>query len=128
MGGLAKIAILLGAGGGVSAAVTPIVISSQNYNDQFRFTDLNGEKTTVILECVPQENKYSYPKVDKSTKTISCDYSADPNTLKNHWVSVYGNGVNTLHCSNKDGRDTDKLCYVKKFEKKSDGSISYIDN
>ncbi|AFO52136.1 hypothetical protein MHLP_02780 [Candidatus Mycoplasma haematolamae str. Purdue] len=125
MGGLAKIAALLTAGGGISAVATPIAISSQNYNEKFKFTDINGKKETVTLECAPKEGKYAYPKIDLQKKTIRCDYSESPDAYVTHLRSLFGTGVNTLNCTNNKDSQTDKSCHVKSFKVKEDGSLTF---
>ncbi|AFO52137.1 hypothetical protein MHLP_02785 [Candidatus Mycoplasma haematolamae str. Purdue] len=127
MGGFAKAAVLLGAGGGVSAVVTPVVLVAQNHYETFKFTDINGKKETVTLECEPKEGEFAYPKVDLSKKVVTCDYSSSKETIKEHWREVALKFIGTLNCSNVEGRDDDKKCHVSKFEKKERGLLTYVE-
>ncbi|AFO52135.1 hypothetical protein MHLP_02775 [Candidatus Mycoplasma haematolamae str. Purdue] len=125
MVGVAKIAVVLGIGGGISSIVTPIVIVNKTPTASFKFTDKNGEKKTTILECSVKEGLTVYSKIDISKKTITCAYSDKPGILLEHWREIYGNGVGTLLCDSKNGQQDDKICHVKKFEVQQDGSLTF---
>ncbi|AFO51909.1 hypothetical protein MHLP_01645 [Candidatus Mycoplasma haematolamae str. Purdue] len=114
---LAKGFALLVATGIVSAVAVPVAISGGDLGKTFVFKSQDSHE--VSLYCPYNEGKHPKPKLDWSSKKITCDYEADRGDIADFYEFGQGGSQKEITCKLTEGKyvcasETNKKFSLKK--------------